>query len=57
MIQRSEQLKFVILEIRQPIGHLNFLPRTQTVILRRPAANVVERALKCRHGLCEADTP
>ncbi len=26
--QRSEQLKFVILEIRQPIGHLNFLPRT-----------------------------
>ncbi len=27
IIQRSEQLKFVILEIRQPIGHLNFLPR------------------------------
>ncbi len=25
--QRSEQLKFVILEKRQPIGHLNFLPR------------------------------
>ncbi len=28
--QRSEQLKLVILEIRQPIGHLNFLPRKST---------------------------
>ncbi len=30
IIQRYEQLKFVILEIWQPIGHLNFLPRTSS---------------------------